>query len=147
MECHSKDTCDTEKIMKSGKNWQGLQFHSKQSGKLSLYIIIKFRLYNHSRYGKTEKYIFFLQLFMWHGTFLVELWGFCGELILPNFPLHQVVYPWGSIEHVGFQYGAWFTAMPATVPLIRNSNHMSFCDLLLCFATSFINKVERSFPP
>ena len=38
-------------------------------------------------------------------------------------------------------------AMHATVPLIRNSNHMSFCDLLLCFATGFINKVERSFPP
>lgn len=94
-----------------------------------------------------KKFFFFLQFFMGHGTFLVELWGFCGELILPNFPLHQVVYPWGSKEHVGFQYGAWFTAMPATVPLIRNSNHMSFCDLLLCFATSFINKVERSFPP
>lgn len=89
---------------------------------------------------------FFLQFFMWHGTFLAELWSFCGELILPNFPLHQVVYPWGSID-VGFQYGAWFTAMHATVPLIRNSNHMSFCDLLLCSATGFINKVERSFPP
>lgn len=59
---------DTEKIMKSGKNWQGLQFHSKQSGKLSLYIIIKFRLYNHSGYGKTEKYIFFSAIFdvTWH---------------------------------------------------------------------------------
>lgn len=86
---------------------------------------------------------------MYKRTLLVELGGFCGEMVLPNFHLlpNCVGFPWCSPEHMDFQCSAWFTALHDPVPISGNSNHMSSCDLLLCSATGFINKVERSFPP